>query len=69
MRIDGKENQISGGEWVKLKWAGDINGDNQLDVIFSYGSGYNQGESIQLWMFDPASSQLKIVSSYVTYGC
>ncbi len=69
MRIDGKETQISGDEWVKLKWAGDINGDNQIDVIFSYGSGYNQGESIQLWMFDPASSQLKIVSGYVTYGC
>lgn len=69
LRIDGKETQISENRWVKLKWAGDINGDKKLDIIFSYGSDYNQGESVELWMSDPTSSKLTVASSYVTGGC
>lgn len=68
VRIDGKEQVLPGNEWQRMLWAGDLDGDNGVDLIFTLGPNYNQGDTLRLFMSDQ-KGKLKFVSSYTTYGC
>lgn len=68
VRIGGKEQTLQGTSARRMIWAGDLNGDSKLDVIFESVGGPNESDPLSLYMSDQ-KGELKFVSSHSAYGC